>query len=545
MADKQQELLIGAGEGNLEKVRAALESGVSPNIRSDWDESTPLSRAALGKHVAVVEYLLANGADVRSDAYKTVDLGDPDAFKERVTEGIGGLMNVLGDAMRTEQEKHASAPAKAAAAEVAPLTSFDDPPVGDGEFDGVDDDEEDYPDSALAAAAQGGSVEIMKLLVAKGAPVHKLDGLGTLPIAAAARAGQLEACAWLLENGASWKPNLISTPLSAAAASGNVELVKLFLGDGADVNYAEPDDHMTALHEASTVEVAQLLLDAGADANADAEGELPINSAAYAGNTTLVEFLAQHTRDSEAIAYAREELGNLEGAGNAETQSLVDAACFARIEVFRKALAKAGVDVNGRDGDGARTPLVMAAFHLRPLVVHALLEAGADPNVADGRSGETALHCVASEFSRDPSKALSIADGLIRAGGKLDAKESDGDTPLHQSLGSPRLLELFLEHGASTDVTNAAGHTPLALVQSWLKEHDTAEAQAAEAQPEEASKGLFGKVKSLLGGGKSKKSDGGLQGFFAQMEASANEMAKIQMEAYQESAAILERHSAS
>ena len=72
-----------------------------------------------------------------------------------------------------------------------------------------------------------------------------------------------------------------------------------------------------------------------------------------------------------------------------------------------------------------------------------LLEAGADPNVADERD-HTQLHvCKSSE----------LMAALLRAGANPGVADDNGNTPLHLCK-SAELASSLLAHGANVNVTN-------------------------------------------------------------------------------------------
>ncbi len=61
---REVRLLIAARRGELDVVKRLVESGESVNPRSSW--RTPLTAAALHDHVPVLDYLLAQGADLNA-----------------------------------------------------------------------------------------------------------------------------------------------------------------------------------------------------------------------------------------------------------------------------------------------------------------------------------------------------------------------------------------------------------------------------------------------------------------------------------------------
>ena len=103
-------------------------------------------------------------------------------------------------------------------------------------------------------------------------------------------------------------------------------------------------------------------------------------------------------------------------------------------------LIESGADVNYRGAVTGETPLHAALSSHRAAqhwVVKVLLGAGADPNIATNPSaesgafmrdvrtrGETAMHRAAAFASEETIQLL------LDAGGKLDAKDANGDSPL-------------------------------------------------------------------------------------------------------------------
>jgi ankyrin repeat protein len=97
-------------------------------------------------------------------------------------------------------------------------------------------------------------------------------------------------------------------------------------------------------------------------------------------------------------------------------------------------------------------------------VVEALVKAGVDPNEACAVRGNTPVMRAARDNRLDALAAL------LRAGGKVDARNRDGATALHFA-GSRRAVELLAEAGADVEATKVNGDRPLhAAVASGLLE---------------------------------------------------------------------------
>lgn len=96
-----------------------------------------------------------------------------------------------------------------------------------------------------------------------------------------------------------------------------------------------------------------------------------------------------------------------------------------------------------------------------------LIKAGANVNIEDSRNGLTPLH-----FAVQNSK-VDIVNYLIENGANINAKTSNGQTPLHlsvaggfyksQNLDKTDVVKLLLEKGATINEQDNNGDTALHL----------------------------------------------------------------------------------
>ena len=86
-------------------------------------------------------------------------------------------------------------------------------------------------------------------------------------------------------------------------------------------------------------------------------------------------------------------------------------------------MIQAGIPVNSLD-DFGQTPLHYSIRTVNLDAMDSLIEAGADPNIADAVRGNTAMHLAASHGAEE------MLVKLLKAGGDPNAVRSSGDTPI-------------------------------------------------------------------------------------------------------------------
>jgi ankyrin repeat protein len=268
-----KKLTDAASAGKLDEVTTLLERGCDPNVL--YQESSALAWAAWKGHTSIVERLLAAGADPNAGKSYPCAGGAMHAAADRGSVEIlellvaaGGDVNIAGQAPDVLPLFRAASHGRADAVRYL-LDHGADPHV-------VAKDR-----SAMHAAAEGGSREVLELVHARGVALH---GGWRHPLHVAVRAEKPEAVQWLLAH-------------------------------GCDANQRDERDPgaPTALHIAAEREDGAALIDtlvaggASVDARAYVDDEAPqgltaLQVAVERGHVACVERLLHHGADRAGAA---------------------------------------------------------------------------------------------------------------------------------------------------------------------------------------------------------------------------------------------------
>jgi ankyrin repeat protein len=381
-------LLCASLHGHARCVSALLDRGADVNCIDD-DGITALMLASKGS-VDVVTILLAHGANVNA----------------RTTKGTTALMGA----------------ADRGCVDIVKLLVTKGARVNDATQNGV---------TALMFAAQRGETMAMRALCASGSvdvDVMTTDGHKMTALALAVAHQHSESVKWLLENGA----KVTTLALKIAVQRRNVALVNALLAKACTVEWevlamacsggacevvesllskrcvdvnSRGEHGITALMFAVVSEqadVVELLCRAGADTLAPSSPSL--HYAVRLGNTRMVRCLLDAGADVNVTT-------------GGQVTPLMTAVREGHMHLL-DILVSAGAEVHG-------AALISAVFTRNERIVSRLVELGADPNaVAPDGEGFTPL-LLAIELG-----AANVVHSLLRAGADAELARFDGVTPL-------------------------------------------------------------------------------------------------------------------
>ena len=393
------ELVSAARRGKIDEVQWLIGEGVDVNSRCESSNrtdinlmgATPLSAAAVGCHVQVVEALLAAGAEPDAPTLDGWEAALIIASEKGCAEIVKALL-AAGANQNTKAEY-----------------KYRDHEAENGWSWGVI--------TSLIRASSEGHTDIVKMLLDAGADPHATDvehGWGALDYATMGE--HAEIVKMLLDAA----PNLANsdewifrgrTALILASKRGHAEIVKMLLDAGADPSVADEDGNTAldyakkskcsdaeyhlelalappkrqeyrkkgewfyAAHSGDESEVRRLL-DEGADVNeTDDNGNTALMAAARCGQIEILKLLMSGK-------------AKLNLADNNGMTALMAASQENHIDAVKVLLKVKSSHVNAADNDGM-TALMRAASNGHAEIVKALLDAGAKPDIAD-KDGKTA-----------------------------------------------------------------------------------------------------------------------------------------------------------
>jgi uncharacterized protein len=461
-------LLSALRDDDTQTAQRLLDAGAGASQKSD-DGTTPLHWAVHFGHVELAQRLLKGGADAnaRNDYGST-------PMQEAAERGDPALLKLL---------------LKAGADVESP---------------------NDEGQTALMTVARTGNVEAAKLLIKARANVNAVEGWrGQTALMWAAAQSNPDMVRLLIRAGAKvdtvssireWERKVTAEPrpqnrppggftaLLLAAREGCADCARALVEGRARINQTDPEN-ITPLLMAilnARFDTAKVLIEAGADVNRwDMWGRAPLYSAVDYNTTPRG---GRPDRPSSDITTALDVARMLlERGANPNMQ----------LKLFPP-YRSLGQD---RGGDSmltvGTTPLIRAAKSGDTASVKLLLEHGALPDLPNNL-GITPLMAASGLGSttidirgrfRSERQGIETARLLLAAGVDVDAKRDNGQTALHGAAqwGWTDFARAMAAAGASLDVKDRAGATPLDIAMGKTGGTGRAGVAGAEAHPETAA----------------------------------------------------------
>lgn len=266
----------------------------------------------------------------------------------------------------------------------------------------------DHEKQPMHWAAQAGHLEIVKLLLTKGAPVNCKNVISETPLHYASAMGHKEIAELLLAKGADVKAKTTNgdTPLNYAVQHNRTGIIGILIKKGADV-LGKRENGWSMLHDAAwggSGKVVNLLIEKGISVDAKTDfGRTPLHNACMGGN-------------AEGIQVLLEKGADVNFKGNENWTPLYLALSRGHNEAV-SLLLKSGAKVEGNY-------LHTAAIKGYGKIAYMLLENGADPNAKD-KKGKTPLNYACRYSHKKVAKIL-----LGKGANKEDLKKTFGPSPL-------------------------------------------------------------------------------------------------------------------
>jgi ankyrin repeat protein len=353
----------------------------------------------------------------------------------------------------------------------------------------------------MIAARTDGATDAVNLLLKRGAAVNATDSVQSTALMWAVRSNHPEAVDLLIHHDAEINartrkgdPPARRGPDSGGGSHG----LGIVRGGWPERGYQEPTPgEMSALQYAARdgrIEMARMLLAANAKVNQlEANGVSPLLMAISNNHIDVARLLLDHGADANTVdwwgrtpLWTAVDLRDLE-VNKTEDNGIDHAAALQLIQ----ALLDRGANVNARTKEvpplrrwlmplsdiswvdfTGQTPFLRAPLSADLAVMRLLLDKGADPNIATF-AGTTPMmaaagvNWVGGQTYSESSQFLEAVKLCLEKGADVNAVNSMGITALigAANRGSNDIIELLVKKGASLDVKDKQGRTPLV----WAK----------------------------------------------------------------------------
>jgi ankyrin repeat protein len=437
-------LLAATDSGSTSLIEYMIANGANISEVEDGRMISPIHRAAANGHIGIVKLLLDLGADPFQEG-----IGHSTALEAAISENHEDIVDLLlprmgGEILSAAILAMVDSAIRAKSPETAKKLLEEVPGT-------LASSPRSSESSLLWGALEVDDEEMVELLLDRGELISYQNKHGWSALHYAADLGA-KAATVLLKRGAD--PNLRAeagvTPVHIAAYNGELQVLASLLNHGPDLSIRAEDgsNALIAAEYGSKPEAVKLLLQYGSpisDFNID--GESVLHHAIMANDATLVEILLQqgidvsiqcrkggsalHLAAFKGLLDILRQL--LDHGSNVELAYYFDGDGYTPSESYGVwegiPWNQAGVESHNRPRYWSRiekgwTVLHSAACGGHIDIVNKLLQSGAKVS-ARGQNGETPLHVAAS------AAHVEIVKALLEWGANVSYKTAQGDTPLH------------------------------------------------------------------------------------------------------------------
>jgi ankyrin repeat protein len=397
-----------------ETIKYLINNGADINLMNK-DAMNPLFIAIDKENLHIVELLIAKGADINivnknGDtpllyAYEKFNKGKKDGIfweegKKDIVECLisnGAEVNVQDKLGRTPLSYECASALKCNKSLVEQFIK---------KGADVNGDTKNRANPLLNACKSNHSVEIVKLLVEKGANVNVSDPHSGdfTPLYYAVYYRKVELVRLLISKGADVNAKFAGnrTAIFESLEVENCEIFKILLASGADINIKD-NTRGSLLSWAFTEEIATSLIEKGLVVNdKNSFGDTPLHFAAGGDNAKVVEVLIENGADPNAVN------------NNGETPLF-----RAHKKEIAALLIAFGANVNLQDNDG-ETPLFRRCYNPDSIdIIQLLINEGADVNITNHEGVHPLYGSIdASDVSTQTVKLLiengaKVEDGIL------------------------------------------------------------------------------------------------------------------------------------
>ena len=495
----QSELFKAIDKGNLDRARAAIESG--GDVNAVYDRDTMLCWALRNKNPEVTKLLLQSPRlDVNKRGVTYDSFGEWERTPLILASHMGqadivALMLQRG-ANVNARDRTDSVPEARGNTALIKAAQRDHTEVirvlltqGKGIMVDVQTKEGETPLSLVAAQED---LEAVKLLHGHGARINHQNHTGASMLVDTVLHKKYEVLEYLVANGADinmsdnngQSPLMQAIPYSGNEAKKTCRWMEKFLTFKPKLDFMQRkgDGGFSAMHLAARfgfVDIGKLLLDNGAtlDIKSLTTGGTPLHTAASANQIDFAKMLIKRKANLEIV----DKLGST---------PLLTATLQIDPDMV-EVLVDAGANINVKSTVNIMdTPMVHAAGNPNPLehrknvaIIKYLLDHKGDINFPSS-NGTTPLMAAARKSGH--SDGYDRAALLINKGAKLDQTNDKGETALMLAAGSgnEKLVKLLLDKGADAQKKNGAGETVMAYANRAGKTGSVSALEAKGVKPE-------------------------------------------------------------